>query len=76
VCGLCAQVQQEAGLLIGVDSDGAVVAEDETMPAAPVETTPTRRPRGRPRKYPKQVSDVCVWFWWHVILLFFLSSVL
>ena len=57
--GVCAQVQKEAGLLIGVDSNGAVVTEDESIPATAAEATPVKRPRGRPRKYPKTVSSVC-----------------
>jgi len=55
------QVQQEAGLLIGVNSNGsaahALVAEDESA-LAKTEPTPTKRPRGRPRKYPKPVSTI------------------
>lgn len=60
VVGLCTQVQKEAGLLIGVDSNGAVVTENDAVPAR-AEQTPTKRPRGRPRKYPRTVSSICLY---------------
>ena len=57
---MCIQVQKEAGLLIGVDSNGsathALATEDDSTPAKAETTTPVKRPRGRPRKYPKPVS--------------------
>jgi len=57
---MCAQVQKEAGLLIGVDSNGsarhALAGDDGSSRAKTETTTPVKRPRGRPRKYPKPVS--------------------
>jgi len=57
---MCAQVQKEAGLLIGVDSNGsarhALAGEDGSTPTKTETTTPIKRPRGRPRKYPRPVS--------------------
>ena len=55
-------MQQEAGLLIGVDGNGsaanAVVTDDDDAPPTKAEPTPVKRPRGRPRKYPKPVSVI------------------
>ena len=56
---LCTQVQKDAGLLIGIDSNGSaahsLTAADDSLQTK-TEPTPGKRPRGRPRKYPKPVS--------------------
>lgn len=68
------QVQQEAGLLIGVDANGAVVTDADNVPAKP-EPLPVKRPRGRPRKYPKSVSNFCFYFCFGGILFLLLAFI-
>jgi len=58
-------VQQEAGLFIGVDNKGSSAAHtadtEGNSALTKAEPTPAKRPRGRPRKYPKPVSVTVPW---------------